>query len=137
MPAGHDRRQLRKNYDQTRHESPGGFPRLLNRCHPRNDGCPDEHHQEEMKAQVGSLASRTDMNQESLDTKKDTIQEKMDAKMSVHHEKMEVIICTIRSKLEGTIKQWVQHFLACVDQDLHSVFPLSQARDKQHKVALA
>jgi hypothetical protein len=43
--------------------------------------------QEEMKAQVGSLAFWTDANQESLVTKIDTIQEKMDAKLNIRLEK--------------------------------------------------
>jgi transcriptional regulator NrdR family protein len=46
----------------------------------------------------------------------------MKAKVDIHQEKMEATVHSIQSKLEETIKHWVEDVLSCVDQktqDLH------------------
>jgi hypothetical protein len=80
----------RRNKDESRgDEKPDGFPCLPYSCNPRKDNAKMNLHEEEMKAQVGSLVSQINVNKKRLDTKIDTNQRKMDGRMSIRLKKME------------------------------------------------
>jgi hypothetical protein len=68
--------------------------------------------QEEMKAQMGSLASRIEDNNEKFKVLQGTLVSQKD----IHQEKMEDRIRSIRSQLEETIQNLMEDVLSCIDQ---------------------
>jgi hypothetical protein len=75
---------------------------------------------QEMKDQVGSLASWIDANKEEMRARATAIQYKKEVMIKCRQEEMEAAIHSIWSELEETIKHWVEDVLACVNQRMQA-----------------
>jgi uncharacterized protein YydD (DUF2326 family) len=75
--------------------------------------------EEELKAQMDSLASRMCVNQAKTETNQkrtEEYQEELSVEIKTYQKEIQTAINSVQSELEGTIQNWMENVLASVNR---------------------